>query len=274
MVRRRGGSRVETAAFERVVRPRLVEIGRYTPSRRAAHPAFRAERDRMLDLEASGPYLLVVLAGIFLIWYFVGAALTRRRLAAAATWVNRGLDVYRQAEPERTRASIKWLSTNAFNIALESARPPCSEVVATVLLQSRDMVTMWLIDRVTGRRDLLMLRFDLDRQPIWGVELFRRRSVLAGEATRLVKREGWRVEPTADRGTLAAHGGGKASDLCHELLEILGEERRRLVRLSVRRQSPHLTLALDLPDPASSDPLATMRLGERLVAVTLDYSTR
>ena len=49
--------------------------------------------------------------------------------------------------------------------------------------------------------------------------------------------------------------------------------RRRLVRLSVRRQSPHLSLGLDMPDPGSNDPADVMRLGDRLVAVTLDYST-
>lgn len=228
----------------------------------------------MFDLESVGIYLVVALAGIFLIWYLAGAYLTRRRLARASTWVYRGLDHYSHPTPKRTKASIKWLSTNAFNILLQDARPPMSEVVVTVLLQSRDMISVWLIDWFTGRRDLLMLRFDLDRQPIWGVEIFRRRSLLAGDARRQVTDAGWPVEPTGDPEVLTAHGGGRAEDLCRELLTTLGDGRWGLIRLSVRRQSPHLTLAVDLPDLATTDPLEVMRLGESLASVALAYSTQ
>jgi hypothetical protein len=227
----------------------------------------------MLDVEVVGPYLVVTVAGVFLLWFFVGAHLTRRRLAEAARCVYRGLELYNAPGPTPMQASIKWLSTNAFNIALESARPPFTAVVVTVLLQSRDMMTMWLIDRVSSRRDLIMLRFDLERQPIWGVEIYRRHSILAGEATHLAKRSGWVVQPSADGRLLIAHGGGKASDLCAELLAALGAEERGLVRLSVRRQSPHLTLAVDMLNPSSCDPAELLRLGERLADVTRTYST-
>jgi hypothetical protein len=228
----------------------------------------------MLDFEGVGIYLVAAFAGVFIVWYFVGGYLTRRRLALTARWVYRGLEVYRDPEPDRTRAAIKWLATNAFNIMLERPRPPLSDVLVTVLLQSRDMMTVWLIDRFTGRRDLVLLRYDLERQPIWGLEVFRRRGLLAGDATRQARQEGWPIESSDDGGLRTAHGGGKAGELCQELLAALGEERRRLVRLSVRRQSPHLTVAMDLPDPTSSDPRELMRLGQRLATITLGYTTR
>jgi hypothetical protein len=229
----------------------------------------------MLDLEVLGPYVVLVVAGAFLLWYFVGAHFTRRRLAEAARWVHRGLPTLCPLGSEGPRASIKWLSTNAFNIALETARPPFSAVVVTVLLRSRDMVTMWLIDRFRRRQDLLMLRFDLERQPIWGVEIYRRRSVLAGDASDLVRASGWAAQSLPNSNLMMiAHGGGQASNLCAELLTTLGAEHRSLVRLSVRRQSPHITLAMDLPDPTTSDPAAVMRLAERLAAVTIKYGTQ
>ena len=228
----------------------------------------------MLGLEVLGPYLVFVAAGAFLLWYFVGAHFTRRRLALAAQWVYRGLETFRAPGPERMPASIKWLSTNAFNITLEAAKPPFSAVVVTVLLRSRDMTTMWLIDRLTGRRDMLMLRFDLERQPIWGVEIYRRRSILAGEARHAAKQSGWPIQLASDARLMTAHGGGKASELCADLLTALGVQQGDLVRLSVRRQSPHMILAMDMPDPASSDPADVMRLGQLLAEVALRYSTR
>ena len=226
-----------------------------------------------MDLDSLGIPLVVVMVAVFLAWFFIGSIVNRRRIAEAARWINRGLEVLREPPPNPSKASIKWISTNAFNILLEGPRPPFRGVVATVLLQSRDMITVWLMDRLTGRRDLLLLRCELRRQPIWGLEVFRPRSILAGDARRSATLEGWPIEPSGNGSLVAAHGGGKAGELCRALLEALGDERRRLVRLGIRRRSPHLTIALDLPDPVSSDPRETMRLAERLATITQAYST-
>ena len=104
--------------------------------------------------------LAVALIAVFLGWYFAGAVINRRRIAAAARWLHQGLQVYRDPVSDRTKSSIRWLATNSFNILLENARPPIKGLGATVLLQSRDMVTVWLTDKLIGRRDLLMLRYE------------------------------------------------------------------------------------------------------------------
>jgi hypothetical protein len=227
-----------------------------------------------VSVDNLGIGVVFAIAALFLIWYLVGAMVNRRRIAAAARWVHRGLESYRDPHRGTSKASIKWLSTNAFSILVEDARAPVGGVSATVLLQSRDMITVWLADLLSGRRDLLLLRYDFRRQPIWGVEIFRRRSILAGDARRYAAQEGWSIEPSADAELLTAHGGGKAGELCHELLEALGGDRRHVIRLAVRRQAPHLTLAFDLPDPATADPAETIRLADRLARVVLGYSTR
>lgn len=226
-----------------------------------------------MGLDDIGLSAVIAIALLFLVWYLVGSWVNRRRMADAARWVHRGLAHYHDPRAGRAKESIKWLSTNAFNMLLENPKPPFAGVLATVLLQSRDMLTVWLSDRLSGRRDLLLLRYELKRQPIWGVEIFRPRGLLAGEARRVAREEGWSIEPSADGRLLAAHGGGQAEQLCRELLAVLGERREGIVRLGVRRQAPHLTLALDLPDPSTTDPRDTMRLGERLAEITLAYAT-
>jgi hypothetical protein len=49
-----------------------------------------------------------------------------------------------------------------------------------------------------------------------------------------------------------------------ELIKALDTQRVRLVRLAVRRQGNHLTLALNVPDPAQFDPSDLTRLAHRL----------
>lgn len=226
-----------------------------------------------MELGRAGVYVVIVFAAAFILWFFAGAALTRRRLAATARWVYQGLDLFGGRDGERSPASIKWLSTNAFSIVVERPRPPLEAASITVLLKSRDMLTVWLFDRLTGRRDLVMLRLDLTRQPIWGAELFRPRGILAGDGRRAAAEEGWAVDSAGEPPLLIAHGGGRAGELCRELGDALGPDRDRVVRLAVRRRSPHLILALDLPDPSSADPYASFRLARRLAEITLRYCT-
>jgi hypothetical protein len=226
-----------------------------------------------VNLDDYGIPLVFALAAIFIAWFFAGAVVNRRRLAQTARWVRRALDDYRLPEPSKSTLSIKWISTNAFIILLEGARHPFTGLAATALLRSRDMVTIWLLDRIVGRRDLLMLRCELPRLPIWGVEIFRPRSILSGDIRQTAKREGWPIESAASGPLMTAHGGGKAGELCSALLDALGDRRQEVVRLAIHRRAPHLTLALDLPDPTSADPRETMQLAERLATITLGYCT-
>lgn len=226
-----------------------------------------------MNLDDYGIPLVFGLAATFIVWYFAGAILNRRRLAQTARWVRRALDDYRAPEPSKSTLSIKWISTNAFIMLLEGARLPFTGVAATVLLRSRDMVTIWVLDRISGRRDLLMLRCELARLPIWGVEIFRPRSILSSDIRQTAKREGWPIESAGSGSLMTAHGGGQAGELCAALLDALGDRRQRVVRLAIHRRAPHLTFALDLPDPASADPRETMQLAERLATITLRYCT-
>ncbi len=226
-----------------------------------------------MDFDSIGIAAAFGLAALFICWYFIGAAINRRRIADAARWVHRGLEPYKERGQGKGNLSIKWLATNAFNVLLEGAQSPFRGVVATVLLQSRDMVTVWLIDRMTGRRDILLLRCDLRKLPIWGLEIFRPRSILAGDARHRAKQEDWPVETWVDGGLVVAHGGGKAGQFCAALLREFEDDGRHLIRLGISRRSPHLTLAIDLPDTLKSDPRDTLRLAERLASVTASYST-
>ncbi|TMF04145.1 MAG: hypothetical protein E6I52_05595 [Chloroflexi bacterium] len=52
--------------------------------------------------------------------------------------------------------------------------------------------------------------------------------------------------------------------MASELVDLIGLERPRLVRLAVRRQDHHLTLALNVPDPRDLDPTTVSHLAQQL----------
>ena len=109
---------------------------------------------------------------------------------------------------------------------------------------------------------MISLQATLRAQPLWGLEIYRPGTLLAGDSRHFARQEGW-SESALESLTVAAAGSAPLR-VATELLDEIGAERARLLRLAVRRQGQHLTFALNVPDPARLEPEAVARLAVRL----------
>jgi hypothetical protein len=203
---------------------------------------------------------LFVLAGGWVAWLLGGTLLNRRRAASLARWV------YAEVKPYGAKLFVRWITLAAFELTIPEARAPFRKLAVTGFLQSREMPFVWLWNRVRRRGDLLIVRAELRRAPAWGLEVFRPRSLLAGEGRRAAEAAGWPLEQGAD-GLWRAHGGAGAAEQSERWLAALGEWRPYLDRLAVRREPPHLIVSLAVGETgaAGAPPLGAMlaHLAER-----------
>ena len=210
----------------------------------------------MAELPESLGLAIAVALGIFLLgWYFVGNELMRRRAHRLALWAKRVID------PFGGRQSIRWLGGQAFRLEVDDPKAPFRSLSLTGLVESWDVPMVWAWNRFHGRRDMIVLQATLRSQPIFGLELFHPRSILAGDARGFARQEGW-MESTLDEFVVAA--AYAQTTLVTDLLSLLGEERARLLRLAVRRQGDHVILALNIPDPGSFNPADAARIMTRI----------
>jgi hypothetical protein len=212
-----------------------------------------------------------VIATAFCILFFGSYAVAlfggRRRLMAAARWVQEML------QPLGGTAQVRWTASSAFHITGTDQDPPFRRMVVTVLLKPRDLIAQLVVNRLLRRNDLLMIRCELRHQPIWGLEVYRPRTLLSGLAQKEIGVEQWGETSLTASDHRVAHGGGKAEEMCEVLLNELGAERARLWRLAVRRHFPHLLLAVDLPEMTSLEATRYRELFARLVKAMQPYST-
>lgn len=210
--------------------------------------------------ESFGLSLAVGLGVVLVAWYWAGNELMRRRAHRLAVWTKRAID------PLGGTQTIHWLGGQAFRIGADGVgvKPPFRSLTVTGLVESWDVPIVWAWNRLHGRRDMIVLQATLRVQPLWGLEVYRPGSVLAGDARALARQEGWPESPLDN--LCAAAPGGLATTLVSDLLAIVGPERARLLRLAVRRQGQHLTLALNVDDPVRQDPAALADLTGRLAA--------
>jgi len=201
-------------------------------------------------LDEVGGALLFILAGGWVAWLLIGTLVNRRRAAALSRWV------YQEARPYGSKLYVRWITMAAFELTVPQARAPFRDLAFTALVESREMPFIWLFNRLRGRGDLLVLRAETRRRPVWGLEVFHPRGVLAGDARRAAEDAGWTPAAGADD-LLRANGGGAAAELSDRLLAALGPYAPRLERLAVRREAPQLLVALTLRGltPATAPPL-------------------
>ncbi len=203
-----------------------------------------------------GLAIALAIGALLILWYLGGNELMRRRSHRLALWTKRVLD------PLGGTQSIRWLSGQAFRLEVEGAKEPFTKLLATGLVESWDTPLIWAWNRWRGRRDLVMLQVTLRKQPLWGLEVYRPGTLLAGDSRHHANQEGW-TESSLDDLRIAC-GGDAPKRLAAELVGALEAERARLIRLAVRRQGHHLTLAFNVPDPGGFEPRAVSTLAERL----------
>jgi hypothetical protein len=203
--------------------------------------------------------------GFFLVWYAAGNWLMIRRARRLALWAKRAVD------PFGGKQAVRWPTMQSFRLEVAEPRPPLRAAAISGLTESWDVPFVWLWNRWHWRRDMVLLELTLRRRPIWGLELWRPRALLAGDARRLAEREGWPEEALDEFCLACAHEDART--LAQALLDALADERRNLIRLAVRRAEPQLTLALNVPDPTRLPPDQFHRLVRRLTDTTLHHAS-
>ncbi len=208
--------------------------------------------------DSLGLPLAIGLGVLLLGWYWAGNERMRRRAHRLALWSKRAID------PLGGVQSIRWISTQAFRLEVDgpSLKAPFRTLILTGLVESWDVPVVWAWNRLHGRRDMILLQAMLQAQPLWGLEVYRPGTMLAGDSRHLAHQEGWTESALEDLSVAA--GGDAPLQLATELVEVLDHERTRLIRLAVRRQGNHLTLALNVPDPGDFEPDKVCRLAQRL----------
>jgi hypothetical protein len=190
-------------------------------------------------LDQIGGMLLFLGVGLWVAWLLGGTLINRRRAAAISRWA------YAEAKPYGKQLYVRWITLAAFELTVPEARAPFQQLSITGFLQSREMPFVWLWNRVRRRGDLLIVRAALRRRPVWGLEVYRPQSLLAGDARRAATDAGWTPAQGAD-GLWRADGGGAAAELSARLVAALGPWAPHLDRLAVRREAPQLVVALAL----------------------------
>jgi hypothetical protein len=130
------------------------------------------------------PVQIVTSLGLALAaWYLMAMIYNRRRGRAAYRWLVDGLDVFGPGHEG------KWLGSagSGAQMAVPKAGHPFRRVEVIYLLESRELLPLWLVDLLRNKRDQLIFKALLRAKPLAEVEI-------APAASRMARRIRDRVD--------------------------------------------------------------------------------
>ncbi len=172
-----------------------------------------------------GQWVVIGVCAFLLVWFACGAVINYRRAGAVLDWLKAGV-------AELGQSSVTgWMTGlhSAAKLTVHEARPPFRAVELFFVLEARENFLVWVFRHLLGRRDDLFIRAELRSAP--GEEL---EAVI--RPPRL--RDG---EPFA-----ITFPGRKNDRLASRIKSFLAAYPAAVLKLSLRRKSPHLFLRLEL----------------------------
>ena len=188
----------------------------------------------------TGTNLAIALAAFLLLWYVIGGFINRRRAGAIVRQVRDSI------QPFGGKATIRWIGRNAFRIEVEQPTPPFLRLTTSGLLEPRETFFLWLVGRLSGRQDWLMIRVSLPGPVGPAFELYHPRRRGAADVIRAIRSHGWRAEALPGQaGLLCASADARGKALASEMLTSLRSV--PVWRIGLQSEAPQLTLSLPVP---------------------------
>jgi hypothetical protein len=186
---------------------------------------------------------LITLSILLVAWYFLGMWFNRRRGIHLARSLRDRLNALGAEE-----LTGRWLNASIFQFVARRAISPIGKLAAIIVLESRELALIWLVNLLRGRRDLLVLRMDLRSTPRASLELeaYPKQVKPEREVQRRIAESGWEQATVGDYMIYHQHG---AAHLQETLAPLLEEWPPYLRRLSISASSPHLLLSFSPASP-------------------------
>jgi hypothetical protein len=188
-------------------------------------------------------FVVVVIAIVG--WFALGTHMNVRKGHRFLEWLEGGLPLVGE------KTTLRWLGSSVVHLEIENAREPFRRVEVLVVLEPRDVPPLWLLSRLRGRRDLLIVRTELRSVPRTQVEILDRQAWSTRAVDQEVRQQHWQLVPF-DHPRFQVYALSPVANIA-ELVAEAGRPGLSLVRIGVRRAKSSFEMQWQLPSqPASA----------------------
>ncbi len=172
-------------------------------------------------------------------WFALGTHINVRKGHRFLEWLLGGLPLVGE------KTTLRWLGSSVVHLQIEKAREPFRRVEVLIVLEPRDVPPLWLLSRLRGRHDLLIVRTELRSIPSHQVEILDSQVWSTRAIDREVRQQQWQLVPFR-KPPFRVYALSPVADIAHLLAEA-GRADLSVVRVGSRRTNNSLEVQYLLP---------------------------
>ncbi len=191
----------------------------------------------MLPVAGIGEKIMWGVVVLLVIGYLAGTWLNRQRSKALGQWLQEGLKAL------GGKPTWKWIGTmsSGAQATVSGAAKPFSQAEITYFLLTRELLPLWGVELLRGKRDMLVIRADLRGTPAHEIEVVPLRGALRRTLDKQAGDQPWEWQEGPAGLGLATRGSGHERIIAatRAFLDRYGQH---VQRMSLRQRKPHLIL--------------------------------
>ena len=197
----------------------------------------------MPNLESLTYPLLIAVAAIIVGWFALGTLANIRKGDRVLKWLQDGMSVIGE------KTTMHWMGSSVLQMKIAKAKAPYRNTENLYVFEPRDVIFLWALSRLQGRRDLIIFRGTLNAAPSYELEIFDPKGWSTQNLERKVQQKNWsRAELSNSSGLRAYFAGSAGAPTVSSLLTLATRSGARLVRLSIHRDLPNVEAHWYMPD--------------------------
>ena len=199
-------------------------------------------------MDERGQTILIAAIIIVLGWFALGLTWNLRRGNAMLRWMQNGLPQLGE------HTTMRWLGSSAVELVITKARSPFRQATLLIVLEPRDIPWLWLLTWFQGRRDVLIIRAQLQTVPQYEFDLIAPHAWSETKQTGKLETQRWADEPLDELNFRAPSTTRSLSRaMAPAALQAARQIHPNVWRLSARRDEPQLELHVPLPKLRTTD---------------------
>jgi hypothetical protein len=190
-----------------------------------------------------GQQIVILLSVFLVIWYLVFSILNRRRGIGMYHWLREGLEKLGKI------SEAGWIgsSGSGARLIVGKSQAPFKRIEVVFLLQTREVLPLWIFNILRGKHDALILKAALKNKPAQELEVAREgerdfKNLLVEEQRRPYEQ----VE--APKGFVMALRGDADDSIIQCVRDFINQYPESVQQISLQRSKPHLILQTNLPE--------------------------
>ncbi|HEY9076367.1 MAG TPA: hypothetical protein VIO61_07475 [Anaerolineaceae bacterium] len=189
----------------------------------------------------TGQVIIYIVTGILVIWYIGGMIINRNRGLQVYRWLRSGL---RQIG-EQVDSQFIGSSSSAGRMVIQKAKMPLRQVEVFYLLETRELLPLWLVNWLMGKRDEFIFKATLSTAPANDLEVGLKGNREYRKATNGAE-PAFQEAPEAPPGYQMAYRPHPDARLAERLPEFLERYPLAVQHLSLQAKEPHLIVRVHL----------------------------